>query len=405
MELLLIKLVALLRPLASMAYADKVFEVAAVGFFALLIVALLSYAAVRRTLRLSAIDLMIVAFSVWCLTIYVTYIEVTAIKRVAVLLIPMLTYTLVKNVVTDRAQYTAVLLWMIVGFTIPVILSAGLIATGMGLDHVSYWTGIARWQGVYTHSHNLGHSMTLFLIVLVFYVTMTREGDIAKGSNRVRNVLLACLAGIALYCLYKSQVRSAILGLIVFIGMYLFYINKKLLIVLSTTVTVVAVLLLPYWLNVLLPDVVMVEKGQADITALGSGRPYYWLNDMKQFVELPLDQLLSGFGIGRDYEDENLHLVGHSDWLEILTNTGIVGFLLFFILQILLLRGIIKMNGRDKYLLLAMFSAVNVMMLVSNSYVWRIQVSHLYYMMLAFIEIPPGRIQTERITTATVGAG
>ena len=402
MELLLIKLVALLRPLASKSYAEKVFEVAVLGFFALLIVALLSYVAVRRTLRLSAIDLIILMFSVWCLVIYVTYIEVTAIKRVAVLLIPMLTYTLVKNVVKDRAQYTAVLLWMIVGFTIPVILSAGMITTGKGLDHVSYWTGIPRWQGAYTHFHNLGHSMTLLLMALVFYVTLTSEQDIAKGSNLVRNVLLACLAGIALYCLYMSQVRSAILGLIVFVGMYLFAINRKLLIVLATTVTAVAVLLSPYWLPVLLPDVVMVEKGQADISALGSGRPHYWLNDMKQFVELPLDQLLSGFGIGRDYEDENLHLVGHSDWLEILTNTGIVGFILFFILQIFMLRVILKMKGREKFLLLAMFSAVNVMMLVSNSYAWRIQVSHLYYIMLAFIEIPPSRLQIEKTSTATV---
>jgi hypothetical protein len=36
---------------------------------------------------------------------------------------------------------------------------------------------------------------------------------------------------------------------------------------------------------------------------------------------------------------------------------------------------------------LAMFGAVSVMMAVSNSYVWRIQVSQLYYMVLAYIEV------------------
>ena len=403
MELLLLKLVCLMRPLASMAYAEVVFDIAGAGLFAFLVLALLSDGAVRKSLNFSVVDLLIGMFAIWCLTVYVVYFEEADIAHVVKMLIPLLSYTVVKNVVKDRTQYAKLLLWMIIGFSVPLIVSAGLIAAGKGVDYVSYWTGIPRWQGVYTASHNLGHSMTLFLIVVVLYVQMTKERSIAGAASWPKNVLLASLTGVALFCLYKSQVRSAILGLIVFIGIYLYFFNKKLLIVGAITVTAVALLLLPYWLPVLLPDVWLLEKGRDhSLMGLGSGRPRFWLSDITQFVALPVDQLLAGVGIGRNYHQQDLDLEGHSDWLEILTNTGIIGFILFATLQIFLLRAILKMQVRERFIFLAMFFAVNVMMLVSNSYVWRIQVSHLYYMMLAFVELPSTQIQSEKIVVASV---
>ncbi len=393
MELLLLKLVSLLRPLASMGYAEAFFDIAGAGLFVFLVAALLSDSAVRKTLSLSVVDLLIGMFAIWCLTIYVVYFEEASIAHVVKMLIPLISYTVVKNVVKERAQYAKLLLWMIVGFSVPVILSGALIATGKGVDYVSYWTGLPRYAGVYTASHNFGHSMTLFLIVLVLYVEMTRERSIATGFSWPKNILLASLAGIALFCLYKSQVRTAIVGLMIFIGMYLFVFNKKLLIVGAATVTVVAVLLLPYWMPILLPDVWLMEKGQdPSLMGLGSGRPRFWLNDITQFAALPADQLLAGVGIGRYYHQQDLDLMGHSDWLEILTNTGIIGFILFATLQIFILRAILKMESREKFIFLAMFCAVNVMMIVSNSYVWRIQVSQLYYMALAFVEMKRPRM-------------
>jgi O-antigen ligase len=405
MELLLLKLVAVLRPLASMKYAENYFEIVGVGLFALMIVGIFSYCAVRKTLTLSAIDLLIFAFAIWCLTIYLAYFEVTGIKSVVVILIPLFSYIVVKNVVKDRVQYLGVLFWIIVGFIIPVILSAVLIVTGKGVDYVSYWTGITRWQGVYTHSHNLGHSMTLFLITLVLYLHLSAENGDAVKSRKATHITFAVLAAVAIYCLYMSQVRSAILGLMVFVVMYLYAFNKKLLIVGATALTVAAVLSLPYWMPVLLPDVWLMERSQdTSLMGLGSGRPRFWLGDLQQFAALPVDQLLSGFGIGREYKEGDLYLMGHSDWLEILTNTGIIGFMLFATLQIFIFRAILKMQGREKYIFLAMFFAVNMMMLVSNSYTWRIQVSHLFYILLAYIEIPDKQIQSEKTIVAAIKA-
>jgi len=115
------------------------------------------------------------------------------------------------------------------------------------------------------------------------------------------------------------------------------------------------------------------------------------------YAQLPIDQQLAGIGIGTDDTAEGTFR-GHSDWLRIIWDTGIIGFALFAWLQILILRAILRMRGSERYVFLALFAAVNVMMLASNSYNLRIQVSQVYYIMLAFIEIPPNRPQTERAT-------
>ena len=46
-----------------------------------------------------------------------------------------------------------------------------------------------------------------------------------------------------------------------------------------------------------------------------------------------------------------------------------------------------RVKEPEKYMFLAIFSSVNFMMLISNSYAWRIQVGQIYYMVLAYIEI------------------
>ena len=62
-------------------------------------------AALSKSLRLSAVDGAIVAFTLWCLAISVTYYEGTKISKVAKLLVSVLSYTLVNNVVLDQREY------------------------------------------------------------------------------------------------------------------------------------------------------------------------------------------------------------------------------------------------------------------------------------------------------------
>jgi O-antigen ligase len=291
--------------------------------------------------------------------------------------------------------------WIIVGFSIPTLLSAGQIASGVpeAVDQVKYQTGIVRWQGVYSNPHNFGHSMTLLLMTSVLYVSLRGiHKDGRHGvSPRAENVLLGILAAIALFCLYKSAVRSAVLGLLIFLGLYGYMQNKKALLLGGAALAVVAVVAAPIWIPAILHEFAPDRRGgEPELMEMGSGRLNFWTNDFAKFIRLPIDQKIAGIGVGATDSSEG-EFLGHNDWLRIIWDTGIIGFVLFAWLQILILRAILRMRGRERHLFLALFAAVNVMMLVSNSYTLRIQVGQLYYMILAFIEIPPHRAQTERV--------
>ncbi|HEX7044863.1 MAG TPA: O-antigen ligase family protein [Burkholderiales bacterium] len=392
MELFLIKVAAFARPLASLEYAETVFELVGSALFLVLLGALLMRMATTKAVGLSLIDLLVFAFTLWCLAIYVVYYDSARIKDVAKLLIPLLTYIVAKNIVQTRRDYRSLLIWMLLGFVPPIVLSVALIATGHGLDYVSYWTDLPRWEGAYVGAHSMGHSMTLFLMALTVYWATAGDGD-RIGVFGTRNpAFVACaalVAGLSLYCLYMSQVRSAVLGLLTFTATYLYFVRRAMLVYGAIAAALVAAATVPYWLPALLPEVAMMRQGiELDVMDLGSDRPRYWLNDLMVFADLPLDRKLAGVGIGAIAEHSiGPRLYGHNDWLQILTQTGLVGLVLFLALQVAVLRRILRSHAEERPLFLALFCAVNVMMLVSNSYVWRIQVSQLYYMILAFIEI------------------
>lgn len=391
MELFFIKLAALFRPLASLDAAEFVFEVAGILLFGFMVFALLVSSASRKTLKLSAVDFAIIAFTVWCLTTYIVYFDTSRIREVAKLLIPLLTYIAVKNVVSHDTQYVSVLRWALLGFSVPIVLSTALIVTGQGYDYVNYWTNVTRWRGAYQGAHSLGHSMTLFLMLLIIYWVFHQK-LVKQGEAKLlmgQKGFCALLALMALYCLYMSQVRSAVVGLFVFGALWLFFVNRRLLIIGAIVMVTIGALLAPYWLPALLPEMAMVEKGiEVDRLDMGSGRPRMWLNDLNIFANAPFDQQLAGVGIGNKGEfSVQERLYGHNDWLELLTQTGAVGLLLFMMIQVTIFRVIRRMRTPERYLFLALFAAVNVMMVVSNSYAWRIQVSQLYYMALAYIEV------------------
>jgi O-antigen ligase len=400
MELYLLKLVALIRPLASIQYFEELYAAFGVGLFAVLTGALLLHAAIRQSLRLSIVDGMIAAFTVWCVAVSLIYYKETVWGEVAKLLIPVVSYTVVKNVVREREQYGRLLFWMIVGFSVPILLSAAeIIAESRdAIDKVNYWTGITRWKGVYDGAHTFGHSMTLFLMILALYIKLDLRVRAESGVSKMfRNAVLSLLGIAALYCLYMSEVRTSVVGLLIFAATFAYFYNKKMLVVGGLGLMVIGALTLPYWFATLLPELDMKERGM-DISTmdLGSGRPRIWQNEIRVFLERPIDEQLAGDGIGNrrlEFADQTIR--GHNDWLELLTQTGLVGFLLFGALQVQILRAILRMPSAERYALLALFAAVSVMMFFSNSYAWRIQVSHLYYMVLAFIEIPATREQRE----------
>ena len=400
MEIFLLNVVAFLRPIFFIDLdGTNAFDVAAIFTFGLLIAGYLVNAALKKDAQFSGSDFLIFAFVLWCVAVYVIYIDKSDLRAVARLVIPLLTYVIAKNVIRRREDYETILGLIIIGFVVPVLLSVYLIVTGRGIDLVDYWTGITRWQGAYHGAHTMGHNMAFVLMVMLTYLAFVKLRP--SGKNVVAAVALpfqiglVLLAGATLYCLYQSQVRTAVLGLLIFFSFFMWHVNRRLLVV-AAVIGVVGVLsALPVLMPRFFGDVLLIEQGEFDADQLGSGRLVIWGHNTKLFFDLPIDRQLAGVGIGNKSPIECVYggCVGgdgitdsHNDLLDVMIQTGYVGFALFLAIQIVIFKRVLMLPDRERFIFLSWFVAVLAMNLASNSYVTRFGLAQMYYIVLAYVE-------------------
>lgn len=393
MEAALLYLSAFLRPIffANVA-GPTLFELAAIGMFVALVAAFLSNAALRKSIRITTIDMLIAALSIWCITSYLIYLEYGNLREVARLLIPLFTYVVAKNVLQGEASFRRMLRFMLWGFALPIIVTSILILLKKGVEQigelsaVNYWTGTVRYEGIYFGAHTLAHNMTFYLMILAMYMTLVRASPERGSLPRTEVAGLLLVAGLAVYSLLMSQVRTAFVGIIVFGGAYFYFRSRKLFFAVAATGTVAAILSAPILIPVLFPDVVQIQRGEADIDELGSGRLRIWSGNLEYFVRLPIDRQIAGVGLGNN-EANPIGLDSHNDYLNLLLQTGVVGFILFAAIQVLLLRAILQLPRKDRNVFLALFIAVALMNLLSNSYISRFGLGQMFYMIMAYVEL------------------
>lgn len=409
MNLLLI-LFFFFRPIMFIDVGWKIFGLNITEFFAVLatgiiVVAFVLHLIFSKQVNISVVDFFVCFFIIWCLFVYVLYIDRSSVKDAAKFTLPFFTYLVMKNVISNRQQYTKLLYIMILGYSIPVLGSAFLIVQGKGLDRVMYWTGLHRFQGIYVNPHNLAHCMTFLLMVICIYAVICAIDPKLKRISQRKATLIffSALSVIALYCLYKSYVRTCFLGLLVFVYYFLFRINKKLLMALTLFLGILGMLFAALLYTIFF-DMIDAAKGKVDAERFGSGRPYIWKHNLTEFSKFPLDRQLAGAGIGnrRTIHSSNVGddvWNSHNDFLEVLMQTGIVGFIIFILMQFFMLQKIRRLEGKEKYVFLALFLAVAFMNFVSNSYIVRFGLGQMYYVVLAYIELP---VHQQRFTQEEV---
>lgn len=393
MELFILQIFAFLRPvflieLSGRFFGLNVFELVAILLFSMLLAAFVFRVSLSREAYISAIDVMNIAFVLWGIVVYVIYIDKAVVNETAKLLLPFTTYTLAKNLIPNRNHYLRIIFLMIMGFAIPIVYSFVLILQGSGVDYVNYWTSLPRYQGAFENSHQLAHSMTLVLMCVVVYVVLSRErGDKTLRTPRV--VFLIAMSIMALVLLQLSYTRTAMLGLVVFLIVYLFLTNKRWFSVVLVAGAIGVLTVVP--LDVLFydfqeaPEPVMEARG-----GIASGRPAIWGNNIREFIELPIDRQIAGVGIGnldqRSFEKGEKFLDSHNDYLHVLVQTGVVGFLIFMVIQGLILQRILRLKISERNVFLALFAAVTFMNLASNSYVARFGIAQMYYLLIAYVD-------------------
>jgi len=399
MDSLLLKIFVFLRPIMFIDVEQtiagfSIFELAAIFLVGLLFAALFLKAVRAKTVTISEVDILILLFSLWSVASFVIYIDYSDPKALLKILLPAVTYTIAKNILGSKEEYLSNLLIMIVGFLVPVVISTIMILKGVGIAAINYWTGEARFLGVYDNPHNMAHNMAFLIISITIYLVLKKAGrDESSKPDIVKYSLFAFLTILALFCLYKSAVRTSIVGLAIFFAIYFFEANRKLLIAGIIGGVLVIAAFPTKFLN-LFPDFEKVAAGEWDTGKLASSRPERWAEQLNNFSNLSIDHNLAGVGIGNTVGRGELQrgnvvaaVDSHNDFLDILTQTGIVGLVLFLLIQLAILMKILSLEGREKYLFLALLVSVNAMNFASNSYVARFGLGQMYFFVLSYIEL------------------
>ncbi|MFO7904335.1 MAG: O-antigen ligase family protein [Pirellulaceae bacterium] len=403
MEIFSVQLLYLLRAMLNAQLVNwgllgfNFFELIAILLFLALAAAFSLKALHKNRHPVSAVEIWAVVLIGWITISYILHAEVSSISQYAKFIIPLMTYILLKRILPDRSAHVRMIFLMLIGFLLPFFMSAIMTYQGEGVGHVVYWTGLERYQGVYSDVHMMGHNAALAIMVTVVYVALRKCQKVPLGW--VELILMATVFILGLYLLYASQVRNAYVGLFVFFVVVFYFYDKR---ILAYFFVLSAAVILLYWsqVSIIFYDFLDPPNVSSDVEAIGSGRKTMWTWALERWHQAPLLYQLTGMGnvpgefamtrprFGtlvdgtiRPWADP------HNDWLYVLLSLGLIGLAIFAGLFASILRAILSVTGKQKFALLGLFLAVMMMSGMSNSYLTRFTLFQMFFMLMVYVDL------------------
>ena len=405
MTLLLLNLFALLRPIFLLEFERTilgfgVFELAGMAFIGALSLSILVSMVVYKKLKWSTIDLLMFLYIFWCIAVSFIYPDQSDLRHLVRWITPFMTWFAAKNVIQNRHDYLKLILFLISGVGISVIISAIYIFLDLegALDKEIWATKHKIYEGAFADSHYLGQISLWFLFLGAIYTSLVKANpsDSLSRLGGIKISLFFIGALSSLYCLYYASVRTAFLGAILFFGIFLYYKNKKLLVLGGSIFLSIVLIFMTYTgsFERIFQDFVEFSRGERSLEKLGSGRPYIWNHNLTEFSRITLDRQIAGVGIGNKvsvhtitYSARENFWPSHNDFLAVLIHTGIVGFFIFLLLQFALLKKVLSLQGQDRYVFMALFLSALAMTFVTSSYMSFYGLAQIYYLVISYIEI------------------
>lgn len=401
MESLLLNLMYFFRPIMSMYVDITVFGLGfadlATMFFTLclIVLAIISSSASSRAQSISVTEKWMLLFILWATVVSLYQYEVVDFKTYVKGMLPLVTYMVMKRAISDKQQYTRLLMFMVAGFSVPVLISAFKTMRGLGLHTEIYWTGLQRYHGAYARVHDLAHNMALLIIVLTILYFITNGGIVKQGKKIkfTRLFIVICLTLMALYNMYSAQVRTVYIGIVLF-GMIVLFLRSKKGLVVYIAAGVFAVAIFSSTIYTIFFDVIDAVEGKRSSASAGSGRFDIWSHNWDVYSGLPVPDKILGLGIGNKLgtadpvrSGQELVYDSHNDWLTVFMATGPLGLILMLGVYWSLYARIRQLSGGEKAVYLAFFITVVVMNMASNSYINRFPLAQTFYMLMVYLEL------------------
>jgi len=404
MEIFLTQILYLFRPILSTELVDWAllgfgfFDLAAILLFLLVFVAFSLKLLHKAREPVSSIEVWAVLFVVWTTISYLVHIDLSSDAAYAKLVIPPLTYILLKRILPDRATHVRMLFLMLVGFLLPFFQSAALTFQGEGVDQVVYWTGTERYKGVYANIHSMAHNAGFAMMLGSVYLVLRRCQRVPLRWVELAVVATAFIVG--LYLLYATQTRSVYVGVAAFFVTFLFFYSKR---ALALFIALAIAFLAYFWesISVIFFDFLDPRGAGFEIEKAGSGRLAMWTRVWDQWIDSPFLNQLTGMGVTipggpkggpaaiwakfRPWGDP------HNDWLFVIMSLGLIGFGILVGLFASILRAVLRLRGEEKFAMLALFAAVVLMNLITNSYITRFSMFQMFFMVIVYADLRPAR--------------
>ncbi len=408
MEALLLQVFYLLRPLLNARWFDlsllgfSFFELAGLFLTFLLGVAFASSLMRSNRVPVSAIEIWAAILMLWIAVVSFLHPSLTDLSTVAKWVLPLLTFIFLRRILIDRSSLVPLVYLLVLGFAIPFSASVFLTVQGEGLDQVVYWTGTERYQGVYSGIHEMGHNSAFAMMLVVIYVAICKTRGI--DISNLRYLVLAAIFFSAAYLLFHTHLRTAYLGLAVFAAVTLAFCGIRYLFA-GLIAAVIALAFLWPTVSTIFFDVLNPEYTGAGFERAGSGRIGIWINNLEIWLAAPLEYKVAGLGIG-NYIGNRIPLVSdpfpqirnsHNDWLQALMEMGIVGFGLIAGLFLAIFNRILQHKGTERAAFLGFFAAVVAMNLMSNSYLQRVALGQMFFMVIVYVDLYGRRVPNGKV--------
>jgi len=401
MDAFLIKFIYFARPLLGgfvnyQIFGLTFFEAATIVLTAALLLVYVHVMMSRRKEPLSRIEVWMLVFFIWCLFSSILNYDLVVGESIIKWVLPPATYIILRRTINDLELYGKCINWMMLGFVVPIGLSAYLTSQGINIDEEVFKTGAQRYRGIYSGIHEMGHNTGLCIMFICIYITLARlrGAELGLKMSWIRYGFLAVLALLAGYCLIHTYVRTVFVGLTIFIFVFLYFYSKKALVLFGAGAVVAGIVFFSVITSVFY-DVLDTRYVGKNYENAGFGRTAIWERNLNNWLNVPIENKIAGVGIGNwvgnrvpkpsdGFQQLNN---SHNDWLSVTMESGIVGLIIILGLYMAIFRTIWRFGGRERYAFIAFFLAVSAMNMLSNSYISRVPLAQMFYMLLVYVEI------------------
>lgn len=380
-SLFILLLFAIFRPIVLGIYRIDSFNILEIFGILISFLILLALSININNIKIDSISIMILFYISYC---FISLSWGSSVRALARYVLPYSVYFLAIAVLKRKEHVNLTIKAFFLGYSFLILMSTIFIITGRSESLVDY-SGIERFQGIASGQHALAHSMLLFSFLYVIY--NLEDIDNNKIINRLLVILLIC----SIYCIYKTYVRTAILGFILF-WLGILWSKSKILFIYIFALTIPIFFAFKENIKtIIFQGVQNAIVNESTIDYASSGRLTIWKYKLYLFNKLNFEEKLLGLGLGNEGEELiniNKFIASHNDFLTIMFSTGIIGLAIYIIILITLILKILQItDNKMRYCYLSIIMSVITMNLVSVSYASRFELAQVFWFIMGIMRI------------------